>query len=172
MDGKEAVMELNTTVYIFNWNCVKQSQSMVLGVDGTGKLQLSPPVWGEGQLQWVLVPNLITGASYAGYSIVNNVLQQAVEQPAAGQQVTLGDDPTPYGAKSYCWTLFPVGTTPDGHQLWSIQDYQRGPVLDAANSGTSEGTPVIFHGWNGHDNQKWIINPASATSFDSAGSTA
>ena len=165
-------MDLSTEVVIFNWNTVKNSAPfMVLGVDQTGKLILREPDFAiQDQLVWVLVPNFTAGASYAGYSIVNNALQEAAVQPAEGQQIALGDDPTPYGDKAYCWTLFPTGTAPNGAQLWSIQDYQRGPVMDAAHSGTSEGTPILFWDWNGGDNQQWILNPAS-TSLSHAGGT-
>lgn len=146
------------TVTIANWGCVENGSTMVLDVDANNNLVLN--AWANTATQlWTLIPNLVTNAASGGYTIYNASVNLSAEQPNAGSQIPLGDDPTPYGSSSYCWTLWPAGSG-NGSQLWAIQDSQRGNCMDASGGGCTANTQVLLYGWNGGDNQRWIINPA------------
>ena len=146
------------TVNIYNWNCYKNGYQMALDVlNNELVLNLQSSATAP---NWVLIPNLVLGATTGGYTVFNPALNGCAEQPVVGHQIKLGDDPTPFGAAAYCWTLWPAGESADV-QLYAIQDSTRGPAMDASGSSCDANTPVLFWGWNGGDNQRWIIAPVS-----------
>ena len=128
---------------------------MVLDVS-SNSLVINTP-YSDAQTQiWTLIPNVVTNAQTGGFTLYNAAANSCAEQPAGGSQISLGDDPTPYGSAAYCWTLWPAGVV-NGHQLWAIQDSQQGLCMDASGGSCNPGTPVLFWDWNGGDNQKWLI---------------
>lgn len=148
-------MDTTITVNIYNWNCLENGQNMV--IDVSANMLVLNDLGSAAAPKWILIPNLVVGAQTGGYTIFNPSLNLSAEQPTTGNQIPLGDDPTPYGSASYCWTLWAAGTSNSGEQLWAIQSAQRGPAMDAQRSSCSGGTPVLFYNWNGGDNQRWVI---------------
>ena len=153
-------------VTISSYNAGNQGSSAYIGLDGNGLVLKSAL---DATTTWTLIPSLVPGAETGGFMLYNaagtggNQCADRPATPGAGQQITLNDDPTPYGSASYCWTLWPTGTWNlfgKPIQLWAIQDSQRGPCMDADNSGTGDGTWILLYDWNGGDNQQWIITPA------------
>jgi Ricin-type beta-trefoil lectin domain-like len=149
---EDMTIQTAINVIITNLNCAEAGTPMVLDVNNN-TLIINTPSNAQTQI-WTLIPNLIpTNAASGGFTLYNSSANGSAEQPAGGSQISLGDDPTPYGSAAYCWTLWPAG----GQQLWAIQDSQRGLCMDASGGSCDAGTPVLFWGWNGGDNQKWII---------------
>lgn len=150
-------MDTIIKVVIHNWNCLANDKQMVLSVNSSNMLVLSeavsPP---RPEQQWIMVPNLVTGAAGGGYTLLNAARQLAAEQPVVENQISLGDDPTPYGSKVYCWTLWPAGTG-NNEGLWAIQSYNRGPAMDADGGGCDIGTRVLLWRWKSGNNQRWVI---------------
>jgi len=153
----------NVNFKIASYNASKQNITAYIGLDANNKLVLKSALGNT--TTWALIPNLVDGSTTAGFTLYNaggTGSSLCADTPSPGNQIVLGDDPTPYNAASYCWTLWPTNFWKDGNaQLWTIQDNQRAGLMDAENSGTADGTRVIFWGgWNGGDNQQWIITPA------------
>jgi hypothetical protein len=138
-------------VTILNYNAQQQGAPAYIGLNGTALVLTTsnPTVWN-------MIPNLSAGAVTGGFTFYCAAAAQAACIPAPGVQIALNDDPTPYGAPSYCWTLWPTSVQ-GGVQLWAIQDNQRDCGMDAAGGGISDGTQILLYGWNGGDNQQWII---------------
>jgi hypothetical protein len=152
-------MNTEITVNIYNWNCLRGQQEMVLDVDSSGKLIVNPLNSSSTSQQWVLIPNLVVGAAVGGFTLMNVAYGQAAEQPGSEIQISLGDDPTPFGSNAYCWTLWPVSIE-NNEEIWAIQAYNRGNVMDAQGGSCGWNTPVLFCSWskNGHNyNQQWVI---------------
>lgn len=148
---------------IYNWNCyVNESQKMVLSVGADNGIVLTTLGKAPADTQkWMLEPNFVANASVAagGFTLRNVAGNQAIYQPVKpGQQLGLGDDPTPYGQAEYCWTVFSVSfDTNTGLETWAIQSYSRGAAMDAHGGKCDADTPVYFWDWNAGGNQKWVI---------------
>jgi hypothetical protein len=146
------------TVNIYSWNCLENGKNMVLDVGANNLLVLNELNSSSATQVWTLIPNLVAGAQGGGYTIYNAAANLSIEQPVQGQQIVLGDDPTPYGSLGYCWTFWNAGNS-SGYQLWAIQDAQRGPAMDADHGNCDNDTIIWFYGWNGGDNQRWVVMP-------------
>jgi hypothetical protein len=142
-------------VNIYNWNCMENGKNMVLDVGANNLVVLNQLSSSPTQV-WTLIPNLVAGADGGGYTIYNPATNLSIEAPVNGQQLKLGDDPTPYGSNSYCWTIWNAGNS-SGYQLWAIQDFQRGPAMDSDHGNCDNKTIVWLFNWNGGDNQRWVI---------------
>ena len=143
------------TVKILNWNCLKDESEMALAVDDDNNLVLKASSNDENQ-QWTLIPNLVRGGAAGGYTLHNVGKGMSAEEPPPRQQIRLNNETTPYGSRQYCWTIFDSGQG-DGEQLWAIQTYNRGDVMDAARASCSDNTQVVLFGFNRSDNQRWVI---------------
>jgi len=145
-------------VTIASYDAENQDQQAYIGLADDGQsLVLKSAL--DATTTWTLIPNVAAGALCGGFTLYNDAGtagNQSACIPALGNQITLNDDPTPYGALTYCWTIWSYNTW-QGLQLWVIQDNQRGPCMDAAGGGISAGTQIILWSWNGGDNQQWII---------------
>jgi hypothetical protein len=148
--------EINVNIY--SWNCLENGQNMVLDVGANNLVVLNQLNSSTSTQVWTLVPNLVAGAVSGGYTIYNAAAGGSLEQPNPGQQIVIGDDPTPYGSNAYCWTLWNAGNS-SGYQLWAIQDSQRGNAIDADHGNCDNGTIIWLYGWNGGDNQRWVLLP-------------
>jgi len=145
------------TVTIYNWNCWKNGNHMALDVIVNNGLLVLNDISVASAATWILLPNLVKGATTGGYTISNASIDGSAEQPNVGYQVSLGDDQTPYGSAAYCWTFWPSGNSDSNEQLWAIQNDTRGPAMDAASGGCENGTSVLLYDWKGLDNQRWLI---------------
>jgi hypothetical protein len=145
-------------VTISSYQAANQGKTAYIGLaaDGISLILKSAP---DNTTTWTLIPNVAAGAKTGGFTLYNTGGtggNQAASIPATGNQITLNDDPTPYGTPSYCWTLW--STNPwQGVQLWCIQDDQQGGLMDAENGGTDPGTRILLWGSGVGDNQQWII---------------
>ena len=141
-------------VVIYNWYCLRLRNEMVL--DAREKKLVINHVNSANALKWILIPNLTPGASTGGYTIFNPGVGLAAQRPNdVAQPILLDYGPTVYGSPSFCWTLWPGGSS-GGEQLWMIQDSRRGPAMDTKESCDAE-TEVLLLPFNARDNQKWVI---------------
>jgi hypothetical protein len=143
-------------VLISNYNAANQGIANYIGLNDDKTLlvlRLTP----DATTTWTLIPNLPNGAVTGGFTLYNAAANQCAVVPGAGGQVGLNDDPTPYGALPYCWTFWQGNLWNGQIQLWAIQDSQRGLCMDAAESGVTDGTPILGWSWNGGDNQQWFF---------------
>ena len=111
-------MPAEVTVHILNWNCLKNGTNMALAPNNANELVLQHLNQENPSQQWTLVPNLAVGAVAGGYTLLNNERTNgqrlSAGQPHDGQQIRLNDDTSPFGSKSYCWTVWPAGHSKDG----------------------------------------------------------
>jgi hypothetical protein len=151
-------------VHIYNWNCLNNNANMVLDVDPDSQMLVINEFssTAPGQI-WTLIPNLVSNAHQAGgFTIYNQKFNGSADMPAIETQIPLGNDPDPYNAFSYCWTIWDNGMS-GSTQLWAIQNAARVGAFDVYEQGTSAGTPVMYWNANNGANQQWVIVPAQTT---------
>jgi hypothetical protein len=150
-------METGIKVVILNRNCWSGDKKMALAANSEDRLVLTEEKEGDPNQQWLLIPNLAIGAKAGGYTLYNIGKGRSARQPAAGAQIPLDDDPTPYGNQHYSWTIFAADAQVDNQQEWYFQSYERGDLMDAWGKSCKEGTAVKFYRWVGTNNQRWVI---------------
>ncbi len=154
-------------VHILAWMCLNENKAMALTAMTANqdnklvikKLATSDP---DPNQQWILVPNLSSGASFGGYTLYNVGKEQSVEiVRSRGEWIKLSDDRTPYGSPNYAWLLFSAGIDTDGNKMWAIQVADQGGVMDVYDKKCDPGTPVKLYDWHvggsDNDNQVWVV---------------
>lgn len=164
-------MQTDIFVTIHSFNAVNQGSDMVIDVitNATGiKTLVLQPYDSEGNTssqKWQLIPNLVLNCYSPGFTLYNTEFNQCAYNPEnqgdQGDQVILNDDPTPWGANDYCWTMFGLGTTPNEEKV-TIQDYKRNLCMNCSGASIDAGTQIIMWPWDSGDNALWILRTTSA----------
>ncbi len=111
---------------------------------------------GDPTQQWNTVYNQYMDGNnaVAGYSLINAASGLAAKFMSDGGPI--GMAPYAFGDKTLVWRLDSVG---DG--FFAINRWDRNEVMDVKGGSCDPGATILSWGWNGGDNQRWELSPAT-----------